>query len=146
MRFPVEYSALLDIPAEQRTPLQKQLGAMVEKQVYSRSQNVSAKMKPPVKEQWQAMMKQMAEYEKQKPPGVPSALACTDVGPSARRPTLLKRGDWRKPAELVAPGFLSAIDDREADLPKSTQGTTGRRSRWRTGSPGPTTRWRFVPW
>ncbi|MFL5339267.1 MAG: DUF1549 and DUF1553 domain-containing protein [Gemmataceae bacterium] len=128
MRFPVEYAAILDIPPDQRTPLQKQLGAMVEKQVYTRSANVSARMKPPVKEQWQAMMKQMAEFEKQKPPPLPTAMACTDVGSIAPATHLLKRGDWRKPGEVVAPGFLSALDDREVDLPKSATGTTGRRS------------------
>ena len=54
-------------------------------------------------------------------------MACTDVGPVAPPTHLLKRGDWRKPGEVVAPGFLSAIDDREADL-KANNGTTGRRA------------------
>ena len=128
MRFPDEYAAILDIPPAQRTPIQKQIGAMVEKQVYTRSQSLGAKMKGPVKEQWQAMMKEMAEFEKQKPAALPTALACTDIGPLAPATHLLKRGDWRKPEDVVNPGFLSALYDREAEIAKSTSGTTGRRS------------------
>src|SRR5262249_59915572 len=58
-RFPDEYARILDIPVERRTPLQRQIGAMVEKQVYTRSANVSKSMKGPVKEQWDAMTKRM---------------------------------------------------------------------------------------
>jgi hypothetical protein len=127
-RFPDEYAKILDVPEEKRTPLQRQIGAMVAKQVYTRSANVSAKMKGPVKEQWEAMTKRMAELEKEKPPAPPTAMACTDLGPTAPVTHLLKRGDWRKREDEVPPGFLSAIDDRDAELPKTAGGTTGRRS------------------
>ncbi len=126
-RFIREYSDILDIPFEKRTPLQKQIGALVEAQVYSRSADVSKSMKAPVKEQWQTMMKQMSEYDKQKPPTLPTAMTCTDVGSIAPPTHLLKRGDWQKPDAEVAPGYLSAIDDRIADL-KSAGSTTGRRA------------------
>ena len=33
-RFPEEYADLLDVPFEKRTPLEKQIASMVEKQVY----------------------------------------------------------------------------------------------------------------
>jgi hypothetical protein len=101
---------------------------MVERQVYTRSANVSAKMKGAVKEQWDVMTKRMAELEKEKPPAPPTAMTCTDLGPTAPMTYLLKRGDWRKREDEVPPGYLSAIDDRDADLRKQASGTTGRRS------------------
>ena len=126
-RFVKEYSDLIDIPFEKRTPLQKQIAAMVEKQVFSRSADVSKSMKPPVKEKWQAMEKELSQYDKLKPTPLPTALACTDVGMEAPPTHVLKRGVWDKPAEEVQPGFLSAIDDRVANL-NSSHTTTGRRS------------------
>lgn len=125
MRFPKEYADLLDIPAERRSPLQKQLALMVEKQV--NIGDVSGRMKGEVKEQWQAMVKRMAEFKDAKPPPMPTAMACTDVAAVAPPTHLLKRGDWRKPEQEIEPGFLSAIDDRTATV-IATSRTTGRRT------------------
>src|SRR5262249_46192809 len=61
-----------------------------------------------------------------RPPTLPTAMACTDVGAVAPPTRLLHRGDWRKPEGVVAPGYLSAIDDREAKFSGAT--TTGRRT------------------
>src|SRR5262249_29613331 len=127
-RFIKEYTDLIDIPFDRRDPWQKQIAMLVEKQVYNRSRDVSGAMKAPVKEQWTAMKKQMAEYDRDLPPTLPTAMACTDVGSIAPPTRLLHRGDWRKPEGIVAPGFLSAFDDREATIPISTSGTTGRRT------------------
>jgi hypothetical protein len=126
-RFPKEYSDLIDIPVDQRTPWQKQIAMLVEKQVYSRSLDVSKSMKGAVKDEWTAMTKRMAQHDRDKPKSLPTAMACTDVGPLAPPTRLLKRGDWRKPEEVIAPGFLSAIDNREAQF-TSAGSTTGRRT------------------
>jgi hypothetical protein len=114
-RFPKEYADLLDIPAEKRSPLQQQIAAMIEKQVYS-NKDVSKSMKGAVKEQWDGMARQMAELAKQKPAPLPTAMAMSEVGPSAPVTRLLSRGDWRHPGPEVKPGFLSAIDDRDAPI------------------------------
>jgi len=126
-RFPKEYSDLIDIPVEQRDAKQKQIALMVEKQVYSRNRDVSKSMKPPLKEQWDAMMKRMAAFDRDRPPSLPSAMTCTDVSATAPPTHLLKRGDWRKAEEVIAPGYLSAIDDREAQV-SATSHSTGRRT------------------
>jgi hypothetical protein len=127
-RFIKEYTDLIDIPFEQRDPGQKQIAMMVEKQVYNRSRDVSGSMKGAVKDQWTAMKKQMAGFDRDRPPQLPTVMACTDVGAVAPPTRLLHRGDWRKPEGVIKPGFLSAIDDREATNPVSTSGTTGRRT------------------
>ncbi|HLW66563.1 MAG TPA: DUF1549 and DUF1553 domain-containing protein [Gemmataceae bacterium] len=145
-RFVSEYSSIVDIPMEKRTPLQKQLGAMVEKQVFGRStKDVGKVMKGAVKEQWDGMMKRMTELEKEKPPEPPLAMACTDVGHEAPPTHLLKRGDWRKPDEEVQPGFPKSVamewPNERSDKPNTTH-STGRRARlaaWITAPENPLT-------
>ena len=81
-RFPKEYADLLDIPPEQRDPLQTQIAAMVQKQVQSSDDEVAKAMKPEVKKQWQELGKEMAEFAHLKPPSPPTAITLTDVGPA----------------------------------------------------------------
>lgn len=127
-RFQEEYVSLIDIPSEQRTPWQKQIAAMVEKQVYSAKRFTPTQMKSPVKEKWEGMSKRMAELAKDKPADPPMAMVMTDVGATAPPQHRLKRGDWRKPGEVVEPGYLSAFDDRDAEPATSKIGTSGRRT------------------
>jgi hypothetical protein len=126
-RFQDEYAHLLDIPAADRTPLQKQLEMLVEKQVYTRNKINPSQMKGPDREKWEGMAKRMAEYEKEKPSEPPAAMAMTDVGPACPPTHLLKRGSWRKPGDELSPGFLSAIDDRDADVVPAAN-SSGRRA------------------
>ncbi len=129
-RFPKEYQTILDVPEDQRTPLQKQLVQMVLKQMQLGPDEVGKSMKGEVKQQWQALNKQMAEFTRSRPPAPPTAMTLTDVGPVAPTTYLLRRGDWRHPEREVAPGFLSAIDDQLAAIPTPAPGarTTGRRT------------------
>jgi hypothetical protein len=70
-------------------------------------------------------------------------MAMTDVGVDVPGTYLLKRGDWRKRENEIKPGFLSAIDNRLADLkPPSSGTTTGRRTalaEWLTKADHPLT-------
>jgi Protein of unknown function (DUF1553)/Protein of unknown function (DUF1549) len=143
-RFSEEYQAMFDLAPEKRTPLQQQIAFMVEKQVRANSDEVVKSMKPEVRQQWQDLQKQMTETAHDRPPAPPTAMALTDVGPVAPATHLLRRGDWRHPGKEVAPGFLSALDDRPAQLsaPKPGAATTGRRvvlARWLTADDNPLT-------
>jgi hypothetical protein len=145
-RFVSEYSSIVDIPMEKRTPLQKQLGAMVEKQVFGRStKDVGKVMKGAAKEQWDGMMKRMAELEREKPPEPPLAMACTDVGREAPPTHLLRRGDWRKPDEVVQPGFPESVALKwpaDKSYTTNTAHSTGRRAQlaaWITDQDNPLT-------
>lgn len=126
-RFPKEYSDLIDLPDTKRDPLQKQLAMLVERQVYSRAKVVATQMPAAVKPQWETMTKRMAELEKDRPPAPPTAMCMTDVGTRVPTTYLLKRGSWRSHGEELEPGFLSAIDDRDATV-KPTSRTSGRRT------------------
>lgn len=129
-RFPKEYQEAFDTPPEKRTPLQQQLADMVAKQVDVPMAEVTKAMKPDVRQQWDHVNKQMEEFARQKPPRLPTAMSLTDIGPLSPTTYLLKRGNWRQRGPEVPPGFLSAVDDRAADIApaKPNARTTGRRS------------------
>ena len=113
-RFPEEYSRLMDVPFEKRSPLEKQIGAMVEKQVYGRNADVSKSFKGAEKDQYDALKAKLAELTKEKPADPPRAQAMTDL-PTPPPTKLLKRGDWRKPGEELTPGFIAVITAKDAD-------------------------------
>src|SRR5262245_23681476 len=63
-RFPEEYSKLLDVPFEKRTPLEKQIAVMVERQVYAEMKDVSKSIKGAEKDQYDALKAKLAELSK----------------------------------------------------------------------------------
>jgi hypothetical protein len=141
-RHQEEYVKLLDIPEEQRTPWQRQIALMVEKQVYGVKQDWSKNMKGEEKERYEGLAKSLAELSKERPPAPPTAMTMTDVGPAAPPTHRLVRGNWRAPGKEVVPGFLSAIDDRDAEVTPTPHGTTGRRAalaRWIASPENPLT-------
>jgi hypothetical protein len=141
-RFDADYQKLLDIPEDKLTPAERQLRQMVARQVYSARKFDPKQMRGDQKEKWEGMQKRMAELARDKPPELPTAAVMREVGPVAPPTHLLKRGDWRKPGEAVVPGYLSAIDDRDADCTPPRPGTTGRRSalaKWLTRPDHPLT-------
>jgi len=67
-RFPTEYARVLDVPAEKRTPLEMQIGAMIEKQVYPGT-DVSKQIKGDEKKRWEDLTAKLAAS--QRPPEPP---------------------------------------------------------------------------
>ena len=127
-RFPEEYAKILDVPESQRTPLQRQIAAMLEKQIYVEDKAMLNGMKPAEKERHATLLKKLAESGP-KPSEPPSTMAMTDVGNTAPPTYLLKRGNWNKREGEVEPGFLSAIEDKTAAVALPSSGkTTGRRT------------------
>jgi Protein of unknown function (DUF1553)/Protein of unknown function (DUF1549) len=126
-RFPEEYARLLDIPPEKRSPLEQQIAAMVEKQVFDDEKGMLAGMKPPEKERREELLKQLAGAGP-KPAEPPTAMAMTDVGPAVPATYVLKRGNWRFKGKEVAPGFLSAIEEKTASVVVPSNNTAGRRT------------------
>lgn len=141
-RFVDEYAAILDIPPAKRTPMQKQIGAMIERQVVGAGKDAAKTMKGPAKEKWQSMMKEMQQFDRLRPRSLPTMLICTDVGPEAPKTHLLKRGNWRTPGDEVQPGFPTAIATSAPPPAAKSSATTGRRAalaRWLTHRDHPLT-------
>ncbi|MBY0514081.1 MAG: DUF1549 and DUF1553 domain-containing protein [Gemmataceae bacterium] len=126
-RFQEEHQRLLDVPAETLTAYERQLRAMIAKQVYV-EKDVSKSLKPAEKEQWDGLKARLALFAKDKPADPPRAMAMTDLGPAPPPTKLLKRGNWRFPGEAAVPGFPTAVDGRDAVVKPSPVGTSGRRS------------------
>lgn len=126
-RFPDEYAKLLDIPEEKRTPMEKQIAAMVAKQVYADDKAMFNGMKLAEKERWEGLKKKLADAGP-RPTTANVAMTFADVGDKVPPTHLLKRGNWRKKDEEIRPGFLSAVDDRVAEVHASGGTTSGRRT------------------
>ena len=126
-RFQEEHSRLIDLPTDKLTPLEQQLAAMVAKQVYSDNRFAPTMLKGEERKQWDALAKELAAFDADKPKPVPMIHAMTDLGQNLPPTFLLKRGDWRKPDTVIQPAFLSTIN---AEVPNVTpkESTSGRRT------------------
>ncbi|HEY8505512.1 MAG TPA: DUF1549 and DUF1553 domain-containing protein, partial [Gemmataceae bacterium] len=125
-RFPPEYAALLDVPPEERTPLQKQIAVMVERQVYPEGLNVAGQMKGPERERWRQMTEKLRAVAEE-PGAPPRGMVFAEVGPTAPATRLLAGGNWRRPGEELKPGFLSALGGQDAAVTPRAE-STGRRA------------------
>jgi hypothetical protein len=125
MRFPEEYTRLLDLPLEKQSPLERQLQSMIAKQVYVEEKSMFNTIKGAEKDRYEALKKKLAEAGEQ--PVAPVAMAYGDIGPVVPTTHLLKRGLWTRPGKEVKPGFLSEFDDRTATI-KPIGTSLGRRS------------------
>jgi hypothetical protein len=100
-----------------------------------------AGMKPADKERREELLKQLAAAGP-KPTEPPTAMAMTDVGPAVPATYVLKRGNWRFKGKEIAPGFLSAIEEKTAPVPAPSGKTAGRRTalaKWLTQPGNPLT-------
>ncbi len=125
-RFPLEYAQILDIPYAERTPLQKQIGTLIEPQVAAIDQDLLKRMNDKEKKRWKALKAEMSKLAATKP-SPPLGMVFTDLGTSVPATHLLRSGNWRTPGPEVTPGFLSVLDHQTPVIPKQPA-TTGRRS------------------
>jgi hypothetical protein len=140
-RFPEEYANLLDLPEAKRTPMEKQIAAMVAKQVYSDRRFAPTQLKAEEKKEYDALLKDLAAFDADKPKPIAMIHAMTDLGRDVPPTRLLKRGDWRKPDELLAPGCIHVISNKPAK-PEPTETTPGRRTtlaKWIASAENPLT-------
>ncbi len=126
-RFQEEYARLLDLPAEKHSPLEKQIAAMISKQVYSESRFTPASIKGEDRKTWDALAKELAAFDADKPKPMEMIHAMTEHGPESPPTNLLKRGDWRKPDGVIEPAFISTITTATPKLQPS-KSTSGRRT------------------
>lgn len=126
-------------PAAERSPLDKQMADLVNRQVQFEYDRLDTKIKGADKEKLIALRKQLSAFDKDKPKDLPEAFAAADVGPQAPPVTIPKRGK-----EDIEPGFPSVLDDKPAVIkPIATApNSTGRRSalaEWLTRPDNPLT-------
>ena len=130
-KFPDEIKAILAKPEAERTPLERQIGALAYRQITYEHEQVPAVLKGSDKARWTALQNDLRRFDALKPIEPGPVLAATDVGPSAP-PTVIP-GDRRQ--QPIDPGFLSALDPAPARVEPSSAAprSTGRRlalARW----------------
>src|SRR5215831_16839167 len=126
--FPKEAQEAIFTPPEKRTPMQWQ--------TYYRSASrlpkdtaLEKSLTGEAEERYNALKKELSQYDSIKPPDPPVAEVMMDQGREAPPTYLLAKGVWDAPLEAVQPGFLSILDLNPARVvPPEGLESTGRRS------------------
>ncbi len=119
--FPDEVKAMVAKPDEQRTPYEKEINYLVERQVMVEHTKTLTKLR----QKPDPILDAMKPFDETKPKPLPYAFVATDVGTEAP-PTVLKsrRGDTE-----VKPGFLTILKPDDLDVkPLVERNSTGRRT------------------
>ena len=124
-------------PVAERTPYEHQIAELAYRQVTYEFDKLDTKLKGEPKERVIALRKKLTEFDSLKPAPLPPFFGATDVGPVAPV-TYLTKG---KNKEAIAPGYLSVLDPKDAQV-TALPNSTGRRSelaRWLTSPENPLT-------
>ena len=129
-KFRQEIRDCVSIAGSQRSPLEQQIAEMAQRQLDARFSPHSAmkKQAEAVQEQYFALEEQLAAFDYLKPVPLPTVMAAVDVGGVAPATHRLEGGNWRTPAERLAPGFPALFGAAEPSEPAAaSQSSTGRR-------------------
>jgi hypothetical protein len=139
LKFRAEIQEAVRTSDEKRTPYQRQIALLAEKQMHAAELAAPNKLPAEKKKRYQELEKKLSAS----PRPLPSAMAVTDMGLAAPPTHLLAGGDWRKPREVLQPAFPHFLDSHKPDItPIAERKTTGRRSalaRWLTRKDNPLT-------
>jgi len=138
-KFTDDLQELIRKPQEQRTPYEHQIAELAYRQVLYEHGRFQSRIKGEEKDRWEALKKQLAEFDQVKPVAPPPVFSATDVG-SAAPPTFLPKGK----KEPIEPGFLTLLDQNPAVIPvvDGVPNSTGRRTalaNWITNAKNPLT-------
>jgi hypothetical protein len=128
---------------EKRTPYQRQIALLAEKQLHGAEIAADKKLPAEKKKRYQELERQLSAIQPVRPEPLPRAMAVTDVGLEVPPTHRLAGGDWRKPCEQLQPGFPHFLDTSAPDIrPLPERKSTGRRSAlacWLTRKDNPLT-------
>jgi hypothetical protein len=130
-KFPEEIQAVLRKPASRRTPDEHLIYELAYRQITEEHAKIADLIKGEEKTRWEALRKQLAQFDRDRPAPLPRAFTVSDVGSTAP-PTVIP-GD--RAQEEIEPGFLTLLDPKPAPIAKrpTAANSTGRRTalaRW----------------
>jgi hypothetical protein len=130
-KFPEDIQAILQMPAQDRTPLERQLGRLAYRQISFEHEQVPSLLKGQAKAQWDSLQKALKQFDALRPVPPAPVLTATDVGPVS--PPTSVPGEHS--GGLIEPGFPSVLDPSPAQIKPSAAAprSTGRRlalARW----------------
>jgi hypothetical protein len=123
--FPPDVQQAIDTDPAERTPAQQQVAALAERQMEVKTDAMVARMNAADRKRWNELRDQLKQFDAQRPPDLPVAMAIGDVGREPPKTFLLRRGNWDMPGPEVEPGFLSILDPRPAAVPQPSLAATG---------------------
>ena len=145
-KFRPEILECVNTPPEKRTPYQWQIALMAEKQASTKgltTKTLTDKLPEDQKKRYLELEKQLAAALPRKPEAPSYVMSISDLGREAAPVHLLQGGDWRKPKEVLQPGFPAFLGGGTVDtsLPKGVESTGLRAAlaRWLTGKTQPLT-------
>ncbi len=142
-KFRPEIQQAVLTPDEKRTPYQRQIALIAEKQLHDAELTAPSRLPPDKKKRYQELERQLSALAVPRPQPLPQAMAATDVGLEVPPTHLLAGGDWRKPLQEVQSGFPQFLDKSTPQIrPIPERKSTGRRSalaRWLTRKDNPLT-------
>ena len=126
-KFPADIQAIYRKPDAERSSLERQLAYLVHRQVAAAEAKITESMIP--KEQrgeWKSLRRELARFDRQKPPPLPRVMAVCDAGVPVAPVSLPDDPD----ATPIAPGFLAVLETRTAidSTRLSTAESSGRRA------------------
>jgi hypothetical protein len=142
-KFRPEIQQAVLTPDEKRTPYQRQIALIAEKQLHTAELTAPSRLSPDKKKRYQELERQLAALPLPRPQTLPQTMAVTDIGLEAPPTHLLAGGDWHKPRQELQPGFPHFLDESSPlirSIPERK--TTGRRSalaHWLTRKDNPLT-------
>ena len=145
-KFRPEILECVNTPPEKRTPFQWQIALMAEKQVSTKglpTKTLTDNLPADKKKRYLELEQQLAAVKPGKPDTPPLVMSIGDLGREAAPVHLLSGGDWRKPKELLQPGFPEFLGGGIVDtaLPQNVDSTGLRAAlaRWLTRKDHPLT-------
>lgn len=121
--------AAMELPIEERTPLQRELIGLADRAMKKSSGNAYRRLETDQRKRYDELKEKLAKFEAQKPASLPGVLAVTDVGATAPATHLLAQGNFNAPQQEVQSGFpefLGASEPEKIELQNAN--TTGRRA------------------
>jgi hypothetical protein len=151
-KFREEIQQAVRISEDKRTPYQRLIALMAERQMDRAAKDAALKLSGDKKKRYHELEQKLAAVEPRRPEQPPLTMSVSDVGREAPPTFRLQGGDWRKPKEEVKAGFPTFLGGTDATSPPPNPptasgkgwegGTTGRRSAlatWLTRKDNPLT-------
>src|ERR1019366_3381300 len=121
-KFPKDIQAMLKKAAEERTPLEQQLGTLAYRQLLFEYEKLDTQIKGAEKDRLLALRKELAKFDADKPAPLPSCQAFREVGPQPPETVMSKKSG------PIAPAFLTVLHEYAASIvPPKHQKSSGRR-------------------
>ena len=125
-QFPADVQEIYRKPKGEKTPFEKQLSYLVQRQVYRATNNYDyagkLKSKPDLVKQIKEVQAKLKKFDHLKPKELPEAFVATDIDRRPTNPFI----QTRTGKTAVEPAYLTLLDKSKPQI-KPTKTTTGRR-------------------